>query len=311
MQLTETNDRVFFEPTSHSYLLDGETLLLGVTSLMKKHGLSADYSDISEATLKKAAEEGTAIHKEIQDYENGASVLATDLITDYKKLGLKFLCAEYQVTDFETVASAIDGVYKGKKKNGVILVDYKATQKYHRRALEWQLGIYKVLFENLNPGVVVEGCYCLWIDKKARKIKDFIPVEVVTRPEVESLLEAEKSGLIYVDENDKPGVEVALPEGELSDYVSNAKMIAQLKAQIKAIEEAMKANDAKVLAYMEEHNLTELKADGGTFKRRAASTQIRVDSAKLKENFPAVFAKVAKEIQVKGSISFKEDEQKD
>ena len=305
VQLNQTTDRVFFEPTSHSYLLDGETLLEGVTGLMKKHGLAADYSGIPEATLRKAAEEGTAIHKEIQDYENGISVLASDLISDYKKLGLKFICSEYQVTDFETVASAIDGVYAGRKKNGVILVDYKTTLKYHRRALEWQLGIYKVLFENLNPGIVVEGCYCLWIDKKARKIKDFVPVEPVARQGVESLLEAEKNGLIYVDENEKPGIDVAIPQGELSVYVSNARKIAILKAQIKEIEEAMKANDAKVLAYMEEHNLAELQAEGGVFKRRAASTQVRCDTAKLKELFPAVFTKVAKEIQVKGSISFK------
>lgn len=308
MQLTDTTNRVYFEPTSHSYVLDGETLLMGVTGLMKKHGLSADYSGIPEATLRKAAEEGTAIHQEIQAYENGETVLVTDLISDYKKLGLKFIASEYQVTDFETVASAIDGVYAGTKKNRVKLVDYKTTQKYHRRALEWQLGIYKYLFERLNPGKVVESCHCLWIDKKARKIKDFVPVEPVTAAEVESLLEAEKNGLIYMDENEKPGVEVAIPQDELSVYVSNARKIAQLKAQIKEIEEAMKANDAKVLAYMEEHNLTELQAEGGVFKRRTASTQVRCDTAKLKEQFPAVFAKVAKEIQVKGSVSFKPNE---
>ena len=141
MQLTDTTKRVFFEPTSHSYVLDGETLLMGVTSLMKKHGLSPDYSGIPEATLRKAAEEGTAIHKEIQDYENGISVLASDLISEYKKLGLKFIASEYQVTDYETVASAIDGIYEGSKKKKVKLVDFKTTQKYHRRSLEWQLGI--------------------------------------------------------------------------------------------------------------------------------------------------------------------------
>ena len=36
------NERVWFDPVSHNYLLDGEEILTGVTSLMKKHGLGAD-----------------------------------------------------------------------------------------------------------------------------------------------------------------------------------------------------------------------------------------------------------------------------
>ena len=62
MQLAN-NTRIFFDETSHTYLLDDDKILIGVTSLMKKFGLSPDYSGIPEATLKKAAEEGTAIHK--------------------------------------------------------------------------------------------------------------------------------------------------------------------------------------------------------------------------------------------------------
>ena len=85
MELTRSN-RVYFDATSHSYLLDGETLLMGVTELMKKHGLGADYSGIPEATLRKAAEEGTAIHQEIEAYDNGESVFASELIDEYRNL---------------------------------------------------------------------------------------------------------------------------------------------------------------------------------------------------------------------------------
>lgn len=307
MQLT-TTDRVYFEPTSHSYLLDGETLLDGVTSLMKKHGLSADYSGIPKATLDKAAAEGTAIHKEIQDYENGETVLRTELLDEYKKLNLRFIASEYLVTDFETAASAIDMVYQGSKKDSVIIDDIKTTEKLHRRALAWQLGIYKVWFERMNPGIKVEACYCLWIDKKKRTIRDHILIEPVTEAEVDALMQAEREGLIYEDDNAVKGVEMALPEGEIAAYVSNARKIAALKAEIKALEAAMKENDSRVLSYMESQNLDELKADGGVFKRRAGSTQVRVDSGKLKELYPAVYTKVAKEIQVKGSVSFKPDD---
>ena len=302
------NNRILFDPVSHSYLLDGEKLLIGVTSLLKKHNLSADYSGISEATLKKAAEEGTVIHREIQNYEEGKAIFASELIDEYKKLGLRFIEAEYLVSDYETCASAIDCVYEGAKPNGVILVDIKSTQKYHRRPLEAQLGIYKVLFERMNPDKVVEACYCLWIDKKARKIKGFLPVDPMTEEEVNALLECERKGETYVDTNALQDASLAIPEEELAGLVTNAKTIADLKAQIKFIEDKIAEHYGKLLSYMEANNLDEMAAPGGVFKRKKGSVQVRVDSAKLKEKYPSVFTACAKEVPVKGSVSFKPKE---
>ena len=75
------NTSVFFEPLTHVYLL-GDKELIGVTALMEKHGLGADYSGISQDVLEKAAAEGTAIHKEIEDYDNGLSILMSPLIQE-------------------------------------------------------------------------------------------------------------------------------------------------------------------------------------------------------------------------------------
>ena len=151
------DDRVFFDPVSHSYTLDGEKLLMGVTELMRKHNLGADYSGIPEATLKKAAEEGTAIHRELQEYEKGEAVFASELVDEYKRLGLKFVEAEYPISNYESVASAIDMVYEGSAPDKAILVDIKTTSEYHRRPLEIQLGIYRTLFECMNPSIKVEA----------------------------------------------------------------------------------------------------------------------------------------------------------
>lgn len=302
------NNRILFDPVSHSYLLDGEKLLLGVTALMQKHKLGADYGGIRKEVLDNAAKEGTEIHREIQDYEKGETVFASELIDDYKKLGLKFIDAEYPVSDYEIVASAIDCVYYGSKPDTVILVDIKCTQKYHRRPVEVQLGIYKVLFERENPTIKVEGCYCLWCDKKSRRIKEFIPVEPMTEAEVDALLDCERNGLIYVDENAMPDADIIIPTEELAAYVANANKIADLKAAIKEIEAKMAENDAKILEYMESANLDKMAAPGGVFTRKKAYAQERVDSAKLKKEFPAVFAKCTKTTTVKGSITFKSTE---
>ena len=84
MELTHYN-KVTFDPISHSYLY-GDTLLMGVTGLMKKHSLGADYSDIPEWRLREAAEQGTAIHEEIEQYDDGEAVFASELIDEYRKL---------------------------------------------------------------------------------------------------------------------------------------------------------------------------------------------------------------------------------
>ena len=299
------SDRIYFDPVSHSYLLDDEKLLMGVTELMSKHGLGADYCGIRQDVLDRAAAIGTELHREIQDYENGETIFASELIDDYKKLGLKFIESEYPVSDYEIVASAIDGVYEGSKPDSVILVDFKFTEKYHRRALEWQLGIYKYLFERQNPGKNVEALFCLHGDKKTRRIKGFYPVDGVSAEEVEALLQAEREGLIYVDENAVPDASLVLPEDELQTYVAQAAQIADLKAKINEIEGAMKFCDERLLAYMADNNLDEMAAPGGVFKRKKAYTQTRVDSAKLQKLFPAVYEKVTKVTEVAASLSYK------
>lgn len=302
------NNRIFFDATSHSYLLDGEVLLMGVTELMAKHGLSADYSGIKKEVLDHAAELGTELHKELQDYENGVTIFATELIDEYKKLNLKFVESEYPVSDYEQVASAIDMVYEGSKPNSVILVDIKATEKYHRRSLEWQLGIYRNFFEAQNPSIEVEGTYCLHLDKKTRRIRGFYPVDAVSDDEVAALLHAEKEGLQYIDENAIPDAALVLEEDEIQTYVAQAEKVAELKAAIKEIEVGLKGYDERLLSYMADNNLDEMAAPGGVFKRKKAYTQARVDSSKLQKLYPAVFEKVTKVVDVAASLSFKPKE---
>lgn len=304
MELSHSN-RIYFEPTSHSYLLDDDVLLLGVTELMRKHNLGADYTGIPQARLKAAAEIGTELHREIQDYLEGKTIFASELVDEVKALNLKFAASEYPVSDFQTIASAIDLVCVGSAPDKAVLIDIKATEKYHRRALEWQLGLYKWLFEAQNPGIKVESLYCLHLDKKARKMRGFIPVDGVSVEECEALLDAERNGLIYIDENAVPDVEEALTEAEATTLAQNAAKIAELEATLKVLKEADEQVRAKLLAYMEDKGLTEMACPGGKFTRKAAYTQTRVDSKALQEKFPAVYAKVTRTSTVKSSISFK------
>lgn len=300
-----SNGKVFFDPLSHTYLA-GDKVLIGVTSLMKKHGLAPDYSGIPEATLMKAAAEGTAIHKEIEDYDNGVSVLRTPLIEEYittcQEHGLIFARNEYLISDDELVASSIDGVYG--PENSISLVDYKTTQKVHRRSLEWQLGIYRVLFER-QTGLKVANCYCLHIDKKDRTIKGLVPIEPVSEAEVDALLQAEKEGRIYIDLYEEPSAELVLTDEELTAYVTQQAEIARLKEQIKGIEETLKGLDARVLAYMTENNLETLEGGGGVFKVKKAYERTTIDTERLKKMQPGIYEQYKKTTTVQASLSFK------
>lgn len=299
------NSRVFFDELSHSYLLDDGRLLIGVTSLMKKHGLGVDYSGIPEAVLRKAAEEGTAIHKEIEDYDNGISVLNTELIDGYRKLGLKHIQSEYLVSDNETVASAIDGVYDGPKPNTVILVDYKTTQKVHTRALEWQLGFYRTLFERQNPGIKVTGCYCLHIDKKTRKILGLVPVDPVSSDMVDEVIETERKGEIYVDPYQPTSASIVLSDADLQTYVDRISTIAELKERLKEYEAFVKNCDSKILDYMLENNLEVMSVSNGTIKLKKGYQRKTVDTAKLAKDYPQLASKYEKITEVSPSIIYK------
>lgn len=303
------NANVYFEPLSHTYLC-GDKELIGVTTLMAKHGLSPDYSGIPKATLMKAAEEGTAIHREIQDYDNGLSVLRTPLIEEYSALcaekGLKFVASEYLVSDDETVASSIDCVYEAEK-DVVDLVDIKTTTKPHLRPLAWQLGIYKVLFERQNPGKKVRNCYCLHIDRKTKEIKGLIPIDIVTEAEVDGLISAERDGRIYIDEYEEPSAELVLTDEELAAYVVQASEIAELKDKIKRIEETIKGLDKRVLDYMLENNLETMEGGGGVFKLKKAYERASVDTDRLKKMQPGIYEQYKKVTTVAASVSFKKN----
>ena len=47
----KTNQEVYFDSITHTYLM-GDKILQGVTTLMRKHGLSTDYSGIPDHILK-------------------------------------------------------------------------------------------------------------------------------------------------------------------------------------------------------------------------------------------------------------------
>lgn len=302
------NPNVFFSKEAHIYLCGGKELP-GATTVLRRHGLMPDYSGIPDKVLEEAARKGTALHEAIESYDNGEAVMLTPFLQEYRQIcqenGLKFLVNELLISDEETVASMIDGVYEGSTANSVILVDYKSTIKIHWRSLSWQLSLYKVLFELQFPGIKVEALKVLHLDKKEDKVLGLYPVEEIPESEVDALLQAEKEGRIYIDLYEEPSAELVLTDEELTAYVTQQAEIARLKEQIKGIEETLKGLDKRVLDYMLENDLVTLPGGGGEFRLKRAYERTTIDTERFRRMQPGLFEQYSKTSIVQASVSFK------
>ena len=290
------NKEVAFNEWLHVYTASDGHTLIGVTELMKRHGLSPDYGGISKDVLEKAAARGTAIHQLLQDYDDGKAVIEDENLKAYKALGLKVHCSEYLVSDNEIVATFIDKVL-----DDCSLADVKSTSSVHRRPLEWQLSIGAYLFELQNPGKKVPHLYCIHVrDGKAKLIE----VSRIPNDAVERLLECERCGVVYSD-NPVPADAALALEEQAVVLAEQLDQIARLKLAIKETEQASAELQQRLYDYMTENNLDEMACELGTFVRKAPYTKKALDSTRLKKEKPELYEQYLKESEIKGSITFK------
>lgn len=290
------NKEVAFNEWLHVYTASDGHTLIGVTELMKRHGLSPDYGGISKDVLEKAAARGTAIHQLLQDYDDGKAVIEDENLKAYKALGLKVHCSEYLVSDNDIVATFIDKVL-----DDCSLADVKTTSSVHRRSLEWQLSIGAYLFEMQNPGKTVPHLYCIHVrDGKAKLIE----VSRIPDDAVERLIECERCGVVYSD-NPVPADAALALEEQAVVLAEQLDQIARLKLAIKETEQASAELQQRLYDYMTENNLDEMACELGTFVRKTPYTKKALDSARLKKEKPELYEQYLKESEVKGSITFK------
>lgn len=178
-----------FNEELHKYTLNGKELI-SVTTLMKKHGLSPDYSFVNEDVLSKKADRGTLIHKELEEWlisrEEGLSLELDAFKGLYNRLEIKNAVPEQKVYN-ELVAGTVD--LQCETKYGTLLADFKTTSKIHKESVRWQLSIYEYLVgKNFDKLAVIH-----LIDDKC----DYVEVDRIEQERIEALFEAEKNGEIY------------------------------------------------------------------------------------------------------------------
>lgn len=294
------NKTVIFDEFTHTYISKtNDKLLIGVTSLMKKHGLAPDYGNIPQEILERAAQKGTAIHEMLQAYDEGRSV-KEDIdgnLEAYKALGLKVDRSEYLVTDDNIVASFVDKVLEDCS-----LADVKTTSSVHKRSVSWQLSIYAYLFEMMNPSKKVPHLYCIHVrDGKAKLIE----VERIPDEQVARLIECEKEGCFYFDNVEIPSAGDAFSDTEINELVSSFETIAKCNEIIKAEEMKVAALKMKMYDYMEKNSMDEMGCDYGTFSRKASYVRKSFNSSAFRKEHPDMYSQYQTETTVAGTINFK------
>lgn len=287
-------EKFTFNEETHEYRL-GDKILPSVTTILEKTLFERKYEGIDENVLKKAAEYGSLVHSEIEQYiKRGALGFSTELynyITIQEENKIRPIHSELQIHD-DKMAGTIDIVAelggKGKVARN-ILADIKTTYKLDKEYVSWQLSFYAYMYEK-KYNVKIHELYAIWLRENEFKL---VKVERKTKKQVENVLqEFENGSRIDLNSNSIQ----TIPQDKQIAFCSLLK-------QMKAIEEQTKQIKEAILKEMEERNITSAKIGNVTISYKAPYTKTSIDSDKLKKD--NLYEKYTKTSNVKGSISIK------
>ena len=326
--LSNIEHLIAFDEVAHTYtrLLDGKELT-GVTTMLKKMGLSADYAAVAEETLIKAADRGQMIHRlcDITDNEDRevsefdeievhhdltekGIVRLTDAATgmreanDYHMLRKQGeyipVAQEYLISDGENIASAIDIVLTTEtlaKENKVILVDLKCTSQIHETPLSWQLSVYRELFEHQNPDLKVEKVMCVWLPKPQYGSSKMIEVSEHSSKDVDTLINSFVMG--------KPLV--------LGSETENTAQFPKMQQLLTVIREMNALKDIEtqlrqeLMTWMTDKEIKSYSTDEVLVSRTVDSVTKKFDSTAFKKDNPSLYEKYVKASEKKGSLTIR------
>lgn len=297
-QLKKSN--VVFDEVSHTYHLGGKKLQ-GITSLIRKHIFPDKFSGVPQAVLDARAEYGHNFHKEMELYINTGIESSSDAFNVFRenyKDGIRFIASEYIVTDNEDFASPIDAV-----GDDFTLYDFKTSSGKDVDYWRWQLSVYKYLFEMQN-GFSPKALKVIWINKDMKH--DIVELQPIDGEVISALLQAERDGVLF---SPPKNVEVDMTQivsMERIDAVAKLEQeICRRKEELKSIETGYDKLKKDILDAMVGNGITKWETDTMSITVKAPYERSSVDSAKLKKDYPDIYAGCLKTSMVKESLIVK------
>ena len=281
-----------FDKTAHQYKLDGRPLI-SVTQLMKKHGLAPDYSGIDPTVLERAAERGTLVHKEIEDYNRHGIAGFTKEMADYadyiETCDLTVKASE-QAACNDICAGTIDIILEDDTGD-LIIVDIKTTATLNIEAVSWQLSIYNALL----------GYPCNYAEAfhfgKDGALK-VVGVAFKQKEEIERLFQCEREGTIYKQPD---ALDIITPQ-QVAAIEAAEQIIAQAEAEKKAAEERIAEIKAALIAEMEKKAVKTFETDRLKVTYIMPTTRTTIDIARLKEEHPEIAVEYGKTSQTSAGV---------
>lgn len=306
---------VIFNEAEHTYTLNGKKLS-GVTAIVK--WLFPDtYTDIPESVLMKAAAHGSLIHSKCELYDTCG--LGDDLpeVQEYIRLkaenSLITEANEYLVDDGKDIASSIDVVFSKGEDGCYPLADIKTTSKIHVDNVTLQLSIYAYLFELCNKGKKAGKLYVIWLPKEKYGKAELMPLKRVPTAACKKIIKAYLAKedsmpyrVKYFGEESVKNTEIEPIEESLPVSLKDIEnKIIKLEMDIKTLDAMQKEMKAGLMALMVEHNVKKWSSERLTITRKLDGTRESLDTAKLKKEYPDVYAECVKVSPTKGSITIK------
>lgn len=303
---------VIFDEAAHTYTLEG-VRLSGVTAIVKWM-FPDTYKDIPQSVLEKAAEHGSLIHKKCEQYDNCGFGDDLPEVRDYVRLkrenGLTTIENEYLVDDGKDIASSIDVVFDKDGSGMYSLADIKTTSKIHKDNVTLQLSIYAYLFEKCNKGKKVGRLFVIWLPKEQYGTAELMELKRIGSADCKKIVKA------YVAKEDATpyrekyfgGVEASTEiepiEEALPATLKDAEdEIIKIETKLKQMEERKKELKEGLYELMVQHNVKKWQSEKLQIIRKLESTRESVDTAKVKKQYPEVYADCLKVSKVKGSIT--------
>ena len=285
---------IIFDSVNHRYFKDGD-LKPSVGEIVNWY-LNIDLSNIPPEILKSAQDRGTDIHLMCDKILSGE-----DFETIYSKEYKDF---EYLRKKHKIKANSIEGIvyawtpqgdycgtydlYDSKSK---ILYDIKTS--YEKHIEEWTLktNLYRYALEQNKSQVKEIKIIYLPSEKSPNKAEVF-NLEILPDSKVEEVVKA-----YYRQERPSQIVELkTLSKDAIKQLALAFSTIERIQTEIDTIKQRVKEE-------MESRGIYNFQCPEFNISIRKEHIQKRFDGKKFKEDFPEIYEKYVKDIEIKSSIN--------
>lgn len=281
---------VEYDSAAHTYHFLGEQFK-GITGAIKKYITHNDYAQFNADAVEKKRARGSMAHSEIEKFVKTGTLPdfplpETSAILDATK-DIKFIDAEYVVTDYISHASPVDII-----DDNYNLYDIKTTSTLDVEFVKWQLSIYKMLFQVVN-GFDAGDLFVLWVRQKGDSY-------VCEKIQLQPILPEYCAQLLKADASDSEFINPLEEKESICD--EPAQKLALLLRQKKDIDAEIENLKNAIGETLKQNNLNGYHNETLNFSIVRAHSSDKFDETAFKNDYPEIYKKYVNTRLVKESI---------